>query len=226
MSNHHPSADRLSCFAAGSLPMNQALCISVHAEHCPQCRRELQRLELLGAELFSAVAVQRRSDNLKTALMAKLDDLGLEADTGSPATEPKPAAPANVPRSLRKLLPDGLQGVHWKRLSPAIYAAKLCTDVNGAKVELLKIKAGGQVASHNHSGEEITVVLAGSFSDADGVYRRGDIIFRDREHKHHRPIASQDADCICLTSVAAPIQFTGFFARLLNPLIRRSHYSS
>lgn len=229
MINHHPSIERLSAFAAGALPLSQALCISAHTEQCAHCRRLLRRLELVGSEMLRREPARElpaeNDGDLKQRLLARLDEL--EADAAAPGPLGQLAAPrTDLPRCLQSLLPNGLEAVAWKRLSPSIQGAPLCTDVNGAKVELLKIRPGGQVASHNHTGEEITLVLQGCFSDASGIYRRGDIIFRDREHRHHQPIASQDAECICLTSVEAPIQFTGLFARLLNPMIRRSHYSS
>ncbi|GAB3099122.1 anti-sigma factor [Aestuariicella hydrocarbonica] len=234
---YHPGADRLTAFSAGALPLSQALCISAHLQYCQQCRRHLTTLNQVGSQLFSDLPPMEVSDKLKNRILAQLDEpsqtKGLEqsGDSVSPDSSQQPADPhkkaaGNLPRCLNTLIPDGLKALPWKHLSPSISAAKLCNDVNGSKVEVIKIKPGGQVAAHNHTGEEITLVLEGSFSDSAGVYNRGDIIFRNKDDKHHRPIASQDAECVCLTSVEAPIQFTGFFARLFNPFIRRSHYSS
>ncbi|WP_439133347.1 ChrR family anti-sigma-E factor [Pseudomaricurvus sp.] len=234
MTKHHPGIDRLTAFSAGSLPFNQALCISAHLQYCPQCRQAVKRLNQVGSELFSELPTVTVTDTLKERVMAQLD-----APAAPELTEPQSAvdgraennagstaANSNVPRCLQKLIPNGLDALRWKRLSPSIYATKLCRDVDGSKVEMLRIKPGGQVAAHNHTGEEVTLVLQGSFSDSEGVYNQGDIIYRNKDDKHHRPLASQDAECICLTSVQAPIQFTGFFARLFNPFIRRSHYAS
>lgn len=223
MIKYHPHADRLTAFSAGSLPFNQALCISAHLQHCAQCRQDLKRLNHVGSELFSELPTSSVSDTLKERVMAQLDS---QPETEAADSGISKSRPSDVPRCLQPLIPNGLEGLPWKRLSPSIYAAKLCNDVDGSKVEMLRIKPGGQVAPHNHTGEEVTLVLQGSFSDNTGVYNKGDIIYRNKEDKHHQPIASQDAECICLTSVQAPIQFTGFFARLFNPFIRRSHYAS
>lgn len=221
MIRHHPTADRLLSFSAGSLPMSQALCISAHLDHCRQCRNDLKRLNHIGAELLTQLPHSEVATSLKDRVMDRIEHC--DADEITPAVAPQASG---VPRCLHSLVPSGFETLPWKRLSPSIHAAKLCSDVNGSKIEMIRIKPGGQVASHNHTGEEITLVLAGSFSDGNGVYRKGDIIFRNRDDRNHRPIASQDTDCICLTAVEAPIQFTGFFARLFNPLIRRSHYAS
>ena len=39
------------------------------------------------------------------------------------------------------------------------------------ELALHKIDAGGKVPDHDYRGQEITVVLKGSFSDEDGVYQ-------------------------------------------------------
>lgn len=232
MIRHHPPIEKLSNFAAGSLSMSQAVCISAHLEHCGQCRRQLGRLELLGAELFVNNDHQDRDDAIKQQLMSRLDDLqpGFSAGPDDAPIEISElvfrkvnSSPKGVPNCLRSMVDTGLDQLEWKRLTPSIQSAKLCTDVNGTRVELIKIKPGGKVASHNHTGEEVTTVLQGSFSDASGVYTKGDIIYRGPEHKNHHPRASQDTECICLTAVEAPIQFTGIISRVLNPLMRKGH---
>ncbi|QIB65399.1 ChrR family anti-sigma-E factor [Kineobactrum salinum] len=226
MIRHHPSADRLTAFSAGSLPLSQALCIRVHLEHCRQCRDEVERMNQIGALLLNYLPPAPVSDSLKAQVLASIDAGEVqEAPAAGAGTAPPAVNSSDLPRCLQAWIPEGFDKLGWKRVSPSIQAVKLCNDVNGSKVELLKIRRGGKVAPHNHTGEEITLVLEGSFSDSQGVYGKGDIIFRNRDDKHHRPIASQDADCICLTAVEAPIQFTGFFGRLFNPFIRRSHYA-
>jgi putative transcriptional regulator len=219
----------LAAYAAGSLPLGHGLCVAAHLQYCPQCRQLSRQLNHLGGELLDNLSAADISHNLRDQVLAQLDSSDYQAPPESPQSAslvpdcPVPSYP--VPSCLRQLVPEGFDALPWSRLSPSIRASKL-SRADGAKVELIAIKPGGQVAAHNHTGTEITVVLQGSFSDADGVYSQGDIILRDESDKNHRPIASQDSECICLTAVDAPIEFTGFFARLFNPLIRRSHYAS
>ncbi|MEM7258898.1 MAG: cupin domain-containing protein, partial [Pseudomonadota bacterium] len=68
----------------------------------------------------------------------------------------------------------------------------------------------------------ITVVLCGSFSDQDGVYKAGDFIVR-QPGETHRPMVTEDEECICLSVCDAPVKFTGVFTRLLNPLVAYQH---
>ena len=87
---------------------------------------------------------------------------------------------------------------------------------------MLRIKPGGTSSTHTHMADEYTVILEGSFSDESGLYHKGDFLMRDSRHKH-TPVATRDRECICLAVTEGPIQLTGFFGRLLNPLLRRSH---
>lgn len=213
----HPDESLLAAYSAGSLQLSQALCISAHIEHCSKCQQDIQRLNKLGSELMQQLKPSPTSTDLKATLMAQLDDLDEIPETVMPVQVDNP-----VPRCLRQFVHSGYQNLGWKRVSPDIHSAELCRDSNGAKVELLRIKPGGAATTHTHMGDEYTVILEGSFSDESGLYQKGDFLLRDASHQH-RPVATQDGECICLAVTEGPIQFTGFFSRLLNPLIRRSY---
>jgi putative transcriptional regulator len=64
------------------------------------------------------------------------------------------------------------------------------------------------------------VVLKVSFSDEDGVYHPGDFIVREAG-EIHRPCATLNDDCICLSVLEAPIKLTGI-KRIFNPFLRFS----
>jgi len=213
----HPDESLLTAYSAGSLQLSQALCISAHVEHCPKCQQEVQRLNKLGSELMQRLKPAPTSEDLKASIMAKLDEV-----VESPEAERPVRADKSIPRCLHQFVNSGYQELAWKRVSPDIHSVELCRDSNGAKVELLRIKPGGAATTHTHLGDEYTVILEGSFSDESGLYRKGDFLLRDGSHRH-RPVATQDGECICLAVTEGPIQFTGLFSRLLNPFIRRSY---
>lgn len=214
---YHPDETLLSSYSAASLPLSQALCISTHLEHCSECQQKLQQLNSIGGELMQQLDPAPAMGTLKDELFARLDSIDDE-----PAQR-LPSQRANaVPRCLHQFVESGYQNLAWKRVSPDIHSVELCRDSNGAKVELLRIKAGGAATTHTHLGDEYTVILEGSFSDESGLYRRGDFLHRDASHEH-RPVATQDQECICLAVTEGPVQLTGFFGRMLNPFIRRSY---
>ncbi|MDJ0778701.1 MAG: ChrR family anti-sigma-E factor [Gammaproteobacteria bacterium] len=215
--HNHPTDELLAAYSAGSLPLSQALCVSAHLEHCPACVRKLQRLNRVGSELMTQLKPAAASAALKESLMAKLDMLDEETVEPAPSvTDP------SIPRCLHQFIERGYEDLPWKRVSADIQTVELCRDSNGARVELLKIRPGGSATTHTHLGDEYTVILEGSFSDESGVYARGDFMVKDASDKH-TPVATQDRECICLAVTEGPIQLTGFFNRLFNPLLRRGY---
>jgi putative transcriptional regulator len=220
MVNHHPTDELLTAYSAGSLQLSHALCVSAHVDHCQQCQVNMKRLNALGGRLLDQLEPQSaNTDGLKDSVMALLDQQ-------APAEE-EPVVQANnthIPACLKQFIPGDYSELSWQSKSPSIQTVPLCTDENGAQVALLKIKPGGKVGHHSHMGDEVTMILEGSFSDEFGIYRKGDFMLHGSDHKH-KPIATKDAECICLIVQDAPIQFTGFFSRLLNPFLRNSHYA-
>lgn len=230
--NHHPSAELLSAYAAASLPLSQALCVAAHLEHCEECRQNLSKLESLGGKLFEQLAPASPSDALRHKVLNKIDTMSSAEKTETPHGILPPAKTGQqrsshteisegIPRCLRQFIRHGFDDLDWKHISPSIRRSELVRDSNGAKVELLRIKPGGSVATHTHLGNEFTVVLKGGFSDEQGYYHAGDLVIKSEE-QIHTPVATLEEECICLIVSEAPQQFTGFFARWLNPLLRRS----
>lgn len=218
MAAHHPAPEILADFSAGNLQLGHALCISAHVENCAECRDTLHRMETLGAELtLQSLQPAAVDGDLKDRVLDMLD-------------QQRPTAPAakkrapGVPRCLQQYM-DDFDSLKWQRVSPSVQTATLTRDEKGAQVSMVRIKAGGEIGSHAHTGDELTVVLKGAFSDETGIYGEGDFVLRDPSH-HHKPVVTKDSECICLTVVDAPIQFTGFFSRLLNPLLRKNHFAN
>jgi putative transcriptional regulator len=178
---------------------------------------ELQQFNRIGSELMQQLDPSPPSDELRQNLLDRLDSLS-ESDAAGPGI----ADDDRIPRCLRQFVADGYDKLRWKRVSPDIRSVELCRDSNGARVELLKIRPGGSASAHTHLGDEYTVILEGSFSDVSGIYRKGDFVVKGSSDRH-APVATQDRECICLAVTEGPVQLTGFFGRLLNPLIRRGY---
>ena len=232
MIRNHPGDELLSSYSAGSLPLGQALCVSAHMEFCTNCCKKLQRFNQVGGELMLQLNPATVSHDLKNTILNKIDEDSdsLERDHQDMSYSGKSkvsnvrsgAGESSVPRCLRQFVKSDYQEMAWRRVAKSIHNIELFRDDENTKVEMLKIKSGGSVSTHSHLGEEYTVILEGSFSDEDGLYQQGDFLVRNSRDEH-TPIATLDRDCICLGVSEAPLQFSGFFARILNPLIRRSY---
>ena len=216
--NHHPEHDLLEQYAAGALALPVALCVSVHVGFCAQCRAQVQSLHALGGMLLEELTAVPVADAMLHNVLARIDRTPVPT-TPAAAPEPGPTDIGDVPRALRKLVPSGYRLLQWSRVMPSLRIAALDAGCDGYTLALHRLSAGGSVAKHDHRGPEYTVVLNGSFSDEYGVYRDGDFILREPAQRH-RPLAARNEECLCLAVQQAPIRFTGFFWRLLNPLLR------
>ena len=228
MQNHHPSIDDLTLYAAGGLKLSHALCIATHLEYCHECQQCVHKLEQVGSQIFNQGTNDRFPDSnleeLRASVFSQISAQREPAKTSGKAERKLlKRDSSNAPRALKQFVPENLEQLDWKRLSPSIKLATLCNDKDGSQLALSWVKPGGRMPHHSHTGDELTVVLEGSFSDEDGIYSKGDFILRNAKHKH-KPVVTKDAPCVCLMVLDSPIEFTGFFTRLLNPAIRRHHY--
>ena len=83
----------------------------------------------------------------------------------------------------------------------------------GVSARLLHVREGMALPEHGHRGLEMTLVLAGSFTDAGREFRRGDVSIADEEVQHIQVIGHGEP-CICLTVTDAPLVFNGWLPRI------------
>lgn len=220
MVKYHPDTRYLTEYAAGSLSRSLSLCVAVHLHYCPVCRSRVRDLTGLGAALFEALEPQPVADDAFARLMTRIGEdeapalNGLAAPRGAQA----PATPI-LPEAIRKLARGDLDSLDWRSVGKSFRYFNLQAGDDTRQTSLLHIKAGGTVPQHRHGGEEVTVVLKGSFSDLEDHYHLGDFIVRTPGEKH-RPVASQHEDCLCLATLEAPNTMTNWVFRVLQPLFR------
>lgn len=244
MINNHPSLELITEYSSGSLRLSHALCIAAHIEQCDQCASQAAKLSRVGANLFEQQQPIENADihqKVKDKLMGMLEGIpnfsiekrgtvavDMDASTSSPCQVDTGATTFlnhkqyKIPKSLQQFVDTDYDNLHWVSVSPSIKIAELCRDSDGSQVALTRVKPGGKMPRHWHTGDELTTILEGSFSDEYGIYKKGDFIAHSSDHKH-QPVVSKDAECICLTVLDAPIQFTSLFTRWLNPLLRRQY---
>jgi len=210
---YHPEHEMLLDYASGSLEEEPSLVVAAHLAFCELCRDEVRSLEDLGASLLEEAGTADLETGALDAVMERLDS-PIDDDHDAMPTPKDPVLPGPISRYLG----TGLDGLRWRRVGPRVEEALLATTNAKFKTSLLRIKPGTAIPSHTHGGREYTLVLKGGIVDDDRHYRRGDLMLADSEHEH-RPVAAQDEECICLAVLDAPVRFTGFFTRLLNPFL-------
>lgn len=224
MTNHHPDDNLLTEYASGSLAEALGLIICAHLQACPHCRKRVEDLNKLGATILTHSLAEAVKPHSFEQLMARIRTQQTEV---VPVKLPKPQELhrsfvhdpmlKNLPKILRKLLPpDGK--LKWERVSKGFKSARLVTGQQQFEVVFQKITSGNKVVEHDHRGLEVTLVLHGSFSDEDGVYSEGDFLVRT-PGEIHRPTATQNQDCLCISVIEAPVKVTGLLGKFINPFL-------
>jgi putative transcriptional regulator len=226
MISYHPDSRYLTDFATANLPLAEAVCVSAHLEFCGKCRAHVQQLTDVGGHMFARLQPEAVSEDSFAALMARVS-AGAQQPAApvtvavqAPREDADDAAQSNVflPRAVRRLVSGSLDKLRWVQLGKALRVAPLQVSDESRETAIYDIRAGGRMPEHEHRGEEITVLLQGSFSDADGSYSRGDFVVR-HAGETHQPTATMDKDCICLVCLERPVRPRGLIYRLLEPLV-------
>ena len=212
MTNFHPDLDVITEYSAGTLPLAQSACVSVHMGYCDQCRRQTDQLTNVGAALFDSLDPLPVGDTQLNAVLARLDE-------EPPLEYAKTPEKNGTPAILQRLMSGDFTDLSWKKISSSLRISYLHTGDPSHEFALYHIKAGGKIPEHTHRGSEMTLVLEGGFSDANGSYHKGDFILR-RPGDVHAPTSLQSEDCICLAVLDAPLKFTNWKYRWLNPFLK------
>ncbi|MBU0724454.1 MAG: ChrR family anti-sigma-E factor [Alphaproteobacteria bacterium] len=217
---HHPSDEYLMDYAAGSASHSVDLLVATHLALCPECRDKVAAYEHLGGALLDSASPSAIAPDALSAMMARLDEPMPSEQT--PASD-SPRFDARtlhmIPEPLRSHLAGNLDDLKWSSLTRGIDQIELKVGLKGEKTRFYRIRGGQSVPQHTHAGNELTLVLAGSFSDSTGRYARGDVAIADGD-LDHQPVADLGEDCYCLAVTDAPLRLTGPVGRFLNLFMR------
>jgi putative transcriptional regulator len=215
---HHPPEELLLDYAAGSADEPTSLTLGTHLALCPECRDAVARFESVGGALLEEIEPVALAPDALDCLLARLDE---QVPASLPQASPVSGASHPLPEPLRSYVGDDLDAIHWKRVIRGVEQADIAVSGRAGRVKarLLRIRPGIKIPRHTHAGTELTLVLAGGFTDGAGHYLRGDLSFSDGE-VDHSPVADEDGECICLTVTDAPLRLTGPLLRLLNPFVK------
>ncbi|MFA5949661.1 MAG: ChrR family anti-sigma-E factor [Hyphomicrobium sp.] len=208
---HHPDIASLMSCAAGSQPEAIAAVVSAHLAMCPECRREICCMEKIGVALFASLA--------PAPLSCRAPVVAARAREADRDVAQCLVAQGDVPAPLAPVLGACLDGIPWKRLFPGVWQhrVRLSACASG-DLRLFKIAPGTKLPEHRHNGEEMTLILRGSYHDKLGTFRTGDIADLD-DAVEHGPIADEVEGCICLVAVEGKVRYKGLIARLLQPIL-------
>lgn len=214
---HHLSEDLLVDYASGSLSEGWTIAVASHLALCPHCRAQSAQADLLGGALLDTIEAEPLAADAWGAIRARLH---AEPAHTQVAPAPTPAATRPVlPMPLRAYVGGDIDTINWRALGRGAAQMLLPTADKTTQVRLLRIPAGKPVPEHSHGGRELTLVLAGSFHDGELLFGPGDIEDADGSILH-TPTATPEADCICLAVTDAPLRFSSWLVRLIQPILK------
>jgi putative transcriptional regulator len=176
-------------------------------------------MEAAGGAMFEALEAAPLAGNAFDKLMARVEaDAAPRAANGNAKPiRTAPAAGGNsatvLPRPLRDYLGGDLDAFKWRRMARGVDYVDVPVAAEGRRARLLRIAPGTRVPTHGHGGEEMTMVLAGGYTDAGASFARGDVQSAD-ETTVHQPVADPGEPCICLTVTRGPLMPTGVLSLL------------
>lgn len=212
--SHHLSDDLIVSYAAGALAEGWSLAVASHLALCPACRARVAEAEAVGGQMLAGIAPQQVAEGSWTLLRAKLAATPQE----QPTAVSRPAPCAILPKVLQDYVGGDVDAINWRPLGLGAAQCLIPTKDRETQVRLLKIPAGKPVPEHSHGGRELTLVLSGAFADEEGRFGRGDIEDADGSLTH-QPVATPEADCICLAVTDAPLRFRSWIVRALQPVL-------
>ncbi|WP_440873901.1 ChrR family anti-sigma-E factor [Thalassotalea sp. PLHSN55] len=223
MIKHHPKLALIQSFVDGELPASLSAGIAIHADMCPVCQEKIAQL----TEQMASASFEQAF--LHTFAVEDGDDIAQVAEPDFEQMLAEITESDQQDAVVAKPLKQVSLGGEQYTLPKALTHVELAGSANIGKLtrarcqlnegeihsSLLHISPGGSVPEHTHKGFELTVLLAGSFSDDSGEYVAGDFIMLDGNHTHH-PVSEKG--CLCFTVANDALHFTQGINKLLNPI--------
>jgi putative transcriptional regulator len=209
MIKFHPSREMLNDHIDGKLSLPLTVAVSAHIEMCELCQAVVRELESKQAE-----QVWQTTGNDAVDFGDMLQSILAEPPEKNIRLTAKPAAMIEVAQQSYQL-PGAftlLPRLKWSEFG-AVSRAKVLDEGN-ARANMLHIGKGGAIPKHRHQGYELTLLLAGSYSDENGTYHKGDFIYLE-EGVAHTPYTENG--CLCYVVQNAPIHFVSGISKVLNP---------
>lgn len=213
---HHLDDATLLSYSAGALPVALAVVASTHLERCAVCRAGLLDADRIGGVLMQQQYVDAPTENARAAMLASLD--------AEPATEPlappvdivEEHDPDRLPSALHPWFGNSMRALRWRRVAPGVQRIR-ATGIGDGDLMLLRVAPGSKLPLHSHGGSELTMILDGAYDDLLGHFGPGDVADLDAGTVH-QPVTSPGVPCICVAATDAPLVFSRWMARTLQPL--------
>ncbi|OOG46817.1 ChrR family anti-sigma-E factor [Rhodanobacter sp. C01] len=213
---HHLDDATLLSYSSGALPAALAVVASTHLECCAACRAHLLDADQIGGMLMQQQRVDAPAHAAREVMLALLDAEPAIQQAAPPPDIVEEHDLDRLPSALHPWFGHSMRALRWRRVAPGVQRIR-ATGIGGGDLMLLRIAPGSKLPLHSHGGSELTVILDGAYDDMLGHFGPGDVADLD-SGVHHQPVTSPGLPCICVAATDAPLVFSGWIARTLQPL--------
>lgn len=219
-------------YATGVLESPLEILVETHISLNASSARQLRMLMQLGGILLEECEPISLSEGALEAVMAEIEALDEEDKQAEnkrvagqdnviafqPLAKEQDKTIANLPRPLADYIPDLSCDKSWRRISKGLSQCRI--QFNGSDVEanIYRIAPGTSIPVHSHEGTEVTLVLAGGFTDETGTFGPGDIAIQETGATH-KPVADDDGECIVFAINEGNIRLANPIGRVLSYLV-------
>lgn len=209
---HHLDDATLLAFAAGTVGEAHGILVASHMALCSECRVALRKAEGFGGGILESQPEQAVSDVCRAATLASLDSLTAQKVTVKPK--------GDLPLALARVMGDiSLADIQWHKKAPGVSVFDVpLSKGSKTKLKMVKLGKGRTMPEHGHGGEELTLILKGSYHDKMGRFSPGDVADLDAEIEH-QPIVDSDEDCICVIAFETRAKYKTILAKLAQPFV-------
>jgi putative transcriptional regulator len=217
MIRFHPTNQTLVSFAEGLTAPNESLLVSAHCDMCDQCATRVAALVECYAEQSFNECIPSQADhalgNMLDAILSRPEASLKRKVIPNQNLLTIDGKEFHLPASLQRL---ASQVGDWSHLVGKLWQAPV--SLGGKNLaNFIYMENGGGVPEHTHIGNELTLVINGSFEDELHHYQTGDYL----SFNHldiHTPTSNAKEGCLVFSIIDQPLQFTSGWAKLINPL--------
>ena len=201
-------------YATGALSAPARLLMDAHLAMRPEHRANVAVWEMVGAQLLEADPAPV-SDQARARVQRLLDEAGPDQAASPPAPNVD-----GLPEPLASAIGLPLESLKWSSPIPGM---REWTFPQFPEARLLRLRPGGGVFEHSHTGRELTLILRGAYADSEGVWEAGDVELADSELWHSPQVVGRE-ECLCFAVTEGAYRlkginrllaaFTGFRDRL------------
>lgn len=215
--HHHLDTATLIGYSSGALPTAFTVVVRTHLDACAQCRKQLLDADRVGGQLLRQQEGAALSATARDTMLARLKSKPMLPAMAAPDVSAHVDADL-LPSSLHAHFGSRYSELRWSWIGPGVQHIR-ASDVTDSHLMLLRTSPGRCIPQHGHAGNELTMILRGAYDDALGHFAPGDVADLD-DAVEHQPVTAAGVHCICVAATDAPLRFSGWMARTLQPLFR------